>query len=361
MRMQDTTLLARSQETSILQNLAQLGCARQGNALHIGINQYAILVVPQELRQCHTIAWERIDRLVWSNACDSIVHLWHIGYSKHTIAASALIAVRTIIHLTQIAHIDAGATATVPVNGIVGAIVLEHLTQHLGITTCTHATAIYNQHIYGIACVRSTETCTWVKFVPKAILYNDTIVQDLVIIVRTNCLGYIYQFTIKLNLKIEGQLVTYIEFVELCRHRAMTRKNGIFFGKWHRTYLLLHFHHFGLHHTCSIPLFPFQQLNLNLCTICIGSRGSTVKVIVEHQFIFEAIIIGMRNIQCSIRQNEFHRNSVLYGSDTPTLCVNRAQATCSTVGYRRVRILFIDNRRADRQTYIALCDKEVAI
>ena len=238
---------------------------------------------------------------------------------------------------------------------------LEHLTQHLGITTCTHATAIYNQHIYGIACVRSTETCTWVKFVPKAILYDDTIVQDLVVIVRTNRLGNIHQFAIELNFKIEGQLVTYIEFVELCRHRAMARKNGIFFGEWHRTYLLLHLYHFGLHHTCGIPLFTLQQLDLNLSTICIGSSSSTVEVIIEHQFVFKAIVIGVRNIQCRIRQNELHRDRVLYGSDTPTLCVNRAQATCSTVGYRRVRILFVDNRRADRQTYIALCDKEVAI
>ena len=239
---------------------------------------------------------------------------------------------------------------------------LKHLTQHLGVATCAvDATAIYNQHIYSIACVRSSETCTWVKFVPKAILYDDAIVQDLVVIVRTNSLGNIHQFAIELDLKIEGQLVAHIEFVEFVSHRTMTRKNGIFFGEWHRTYLLLHLHHFGLHHTCGIPLFSLQQLNLNLSTICIGSRGGAIEVIVEHQFVFKAIVIGVRNIQCSIRQNELHRNCVLYGSDTSTLCVNRAQATCSTVGYRRMRILFVDNRRADRQTYIALCDKEVAI
>ena len=330
--------------------------------MYISINQYAILIVTQELRQSHAIAWKRIDRLVWSNACNGIVHLWHISNSKHTIATSALIAVGAVVHLTQIAHIDAGASATVPVNGIVGAIVLKHLTQHLGITTCAvDATAIYNQHIYGVACVGSTETCTWVKFVPKTILYNDTIVQDLVVIIRTNSLGNIHQFAIELDLKIEGQLVAHIEFVELISHRAMTRKNGIFFGEWHRAYLLLHLYHFGLHHTCGIPLFSLQQLDLDFSTICIGSCGGTVEVIVEHQFVLKAIVIGVRNIQCSIRQNELHRNRVLYGSDTPTLCVNRAQATCSAVGYRCVRILFVDNRCADRQTYIALCDKEVAI
>ena len=249
-----TASLTRSQETAILKDLTHLRSAREFHALYIGVNHHTILVIAQELWSSHTIAWKRVDWLIRSYCNNSVICLRHISYRKHTITASTLISVWTIVHLSQRTYVDTWATAAVPVNRIVRTIVFQHLAYYAGVATCTNrTTSIYNQHIHSITGIGCTKTGTWVQLIPEAGLSRLAVNKDLLVVVRTNSLCDIHQFVIKTNLKIQCNLIAHFQFAQLSSHGAMTRQYGVVFIQSHWAHLLFHFGHFGLHDACGVP------------------------------------------------------------------------------------------------------------